>query len=458
MSNSFVRVPPDGAGKRIHTTQHNIDLTDVEIQHVHISDSKTPGNSVNIDDRGAMYITYTEGQPTLDPYHNTKISTECVLGIYEFSQDSYEDLYSKILLSGGTFEYINSTSSLKLSTSSVPTSKSEIITHRHHYYQPGTFIKGIFVVSCGDLGKTNNKRLWGLYNDRNGIYFTLDGTQIGVGIRSSSTGPTVDTTVFQSNWNVDKLDGTGQSGIILDVTKSYQYFIEYNWPAGIKRFGIYDPTDGRITCHIINESGKNPVSTLQNSSLPLSFTNENYGVVGSSSELNINSAVIKSDKNACYTFWRFADLECQGKSISTNTPIISFRPKVLLDNGNHNSINSYPEILSVYSTNPIKIQLAWTTVNQLTGATWTLDSVDGPLVADSGATSIDINSDNYWITNTFYVNGTENINLTPFFELNDEGILLNGDSTNDNILSIVGTALSGGSSDVTMTLQYRGLY
>ena len=102
MANSFVRVPPDGAGKRIHTTQHNIDLVDVEVQHMHLSDLNDPTKTLEIDKYGAAEVRYTEGQPTLDPYNNFKVSEENILGVYEFSNNSYDDLFYTKLVDGGT--------------------------------------------------------------------------------------------------------------------------------------------------------------------------------------------------------------------------------------------------------------------------------------------------------------------------------------------------------------------
>ena len=52
---------------------------------------------------------------------------------------------------------------------------------------------------------------------------------------------TVDTRVPQSEWNIDKADGTGPSGFILDITKIQMAYIDYSWyGAGKIRFGFKD--------------------------------------------------------------------------------------------------------------------------------------------------------------------------------------------------------------------------
>lgn len=464
MTNSFVRVPPDGAGKKIHTTQHTIDANAVETQHTHISDWDKPENTLEINDKGAALISFSEGEPILDTYNNLKVSQESMIGYYEFSSDSYDDLFFNYTSDGGTMNYYSGTSSHALLTTSTSNSHSQKTTNRHHYYMPGSFGKITMVVSCGDTGKDGNQRKWGYYNEYNGVFWALDGTGITVGYRSDITGTIINTFIPQSSWNGDKLDGTGLSGVILDVTKSYQYFINFNWPSGVARYGIQHPIHGRIICHILSGSGTGPLTLLRKASLPLRFSNKNIGSVAGGSQLNVLMGVVQTNSETVktYTFWRFGDLGCENKVVTTNTPILSLRPKIFLDNGNENSVNSYPETLSIYvsGTTTVKIGLVWSSLNILTGATWTMNSIDGPLEADSGATSIDVNSPDYWIWKTFYVNKDTpiNIDLTPFFELNDEGILLTGGETHEKIFTIVGSTVNGSTAWIDMTLSYRGLY
>tara|TARA_B100000073_G_scaffold145508_1_gene119787 strand:- start:5151 stop:11543 length:6393 start_codon:yes stop_codon:yes gene_type:complete len=52
---------------------------------------------------------------------------------------------------------------------------------------------------------------------------------------------TIDTRVAQSDWNIDKADGSGPSGFVLDITKIQMAYIDYSWyGAGKIRFGFKD--------------------------------------------------------------------------------------------------------------------------------------------------------------------------------------------------------------------------
>jgi len=57
---------------------------------------------------------------------------------------------------------------------------------------------------------------------------------------------TIDEKVAQSNWSIDKCDGTGPTGFNLDITKIQMAYIDYSWyGAGKIRFGFKD-NDGKV--------------------------------------------------------------------------------------------------------------------------------------------------------------------------------------------------------------------
>lgn len=462
MSNSYVRVPPDSSGKRIFAQEHTIGGNLVQVQTMNLGSGDDPTNLLNIDSQGAIYTRFSEGDPIIASYGDLKVLQEYIVGVYEHSIDGYDDLFYTDTLSGGTSTYDATKSRVVLAVTSDNYSKSCRTTNRYHYYQPGTSMLNIFSVSCGDTGKANNRRQWGIFSDEYGLFFELSGTTLNVVQRSNTTGTVIDDRISQDSWNLDKLNGSGRTGVFLNVTENSQYFISLNWPAGQVIFGIFDAELGRVPCHKIRNSGISAYPIIKHASLPVRFCNENIGLTSGSSELSEIMAAVKCEnQNPQYTFWRFGDLNCVGKTVTTNTPILSVRPKVLLDSGKHNHINSYPETLSVYSSGAsIKIQIVSHDGNILTGETWSLNSIGGPLEADSGATLIDTGSDEYWIMNTIYVKKDEalNFDLSRYFELNDEGILLAGDLATQNSITFVGTTLDGSSATVSMDFSYRALY
>jgi hypothetical protein len=83
---------------------------------------------------------------------------------------------------------------------------------------------------------TGIRRRLGLFDENNGFYFEDAGVLNGQGlpeynvvIRSSTSGSVVENRIPRSQWNGDKLDGTGPSGITADPTKQHMVNFEYEW-------------------------------------------------------------------------------------------------------------------------------------------------------------------------------------------------------------------------------------
>ena len=94
---------------------------------------------------------------------------------------------------------------------------------------------------------------FGLFDDNNGAFFRIKGTATGHEIeavrRSNATGTVIDEAIPQSQWNIDKLDGTGKSGIILDLDKVQMFSIEFSWyGVGGVAYGL-EIDRQRIICH-----------------------------------------------------------------------------------------------------------------------------------------------------------------------------------------------------------------
>lgn len=124
-------------------------------------------------------------------------------------------------------------------------------TFRRFNYQPGKsqliLITGVLKLSGGGTGV---ERRIGYFDDNNGVFFEDDGGTVGVTIRSNDSGTPVDTTVVQSDWNIDKMDGsshfnTNPSEITADWKKAHIFVIDFQWlSVGLIRFGL--EIDGQL--------------------------------------------------------------------------------------------------------------------------------------------------------------------------------------------------------------------
>lgn len=102
---------------------------------------------------------------------------------------------------------------------------------------------------------------------------TIGGTASGT-ISVVQTGVAhTDNWIYQSEWNVDKLDGTGTSGITLDPAKLNIFQIQFRWlGAGEIRWAIENPSNGDlIYFHHIHYSNRNTAVHLDNPSFRIGY-------------------------------------------------------------------------------------------------------------------------------------------------------------------------------------------
>jgi hypothetical protein len=164
-------------------------------------------------------------------------------------------------------------------------------TFRRFQYQPG---KSQSVVMTGVIGTptTGITRRIGLFDTKNGVFFESSPTAKNVVIRSFTSGSAVETRVAQSAWNIDKLDGTGASGLTLDFSKTNIFMIDFQWlGSGTVRFGFF--INGSIYyCHQIHHANIDALVYMSTPNLPLRYEISNSGAGGAASMLQICSTVI----------------------------------------------------------------------------------------------------------------------------------------------------------------------
>ncbi|OLO37231.1 hypothetical protein BTR23_13755 [Alkalihalophilus pseudofirmus] len=93
-------------------------------------------------------------------------------------------------------------------------------------YMPGFAAVGGIAVRLPNNPVGNQIVRWGLFEDTNGYFFGVDGTEGKfIAIRRAET----DTIILQDNWNVDPLNGTGPSGLTLNLADGHVFNIVFTW-------------------------------------------------------------------------------------------------------------------------------------------------------------------------------------------------------------------------------------
>lgn len=453
-TNSFVRVPPDSTGKRLHAQEHTVDAQVVQVPVHHLADVETPSNTLSVDVRGSASVRFSEGQPTLSGFGSLKVVCGRAIGVYESSLDTYAALFSETLVTGGTSSYTPVESSQVLGVTTANGSRAAMRTNRYHYYLPGSSNIFLMTVALGDLGKANNSRRWGGFDDNDGLFFELQGTTLNAVIRNSTSGTVVETRVAQASWNGDKLDGLGLSGydISTTLTNINIYWIDYQWlGAGRVRFGIYAPDGSRVTCHTFQNAGQHTLPYMRSGTLPAAFENVNTGVAGSSSEMRVVcSAVYTEGDFADYAFWRFSDVEKSLTALTTDAVAFSVRTLTTY-NGKHNSVVVYPETLNVWCDQPVSVTLWQETA--VTGGVW--EALASACEVNYTGT-VDTAAAQHFKT-LYFNTGATSLDLDKFFEKNDEGIMTSSDGT-AGVWSVLVTRLTASATNATLNLGYKELW
>jgi hypothetical protein len=148
-------------------------------------------------------------------------------------------VWETIVAGDGAVSHLPNESSASLTTGgTVADSKATIQTKVYHRYQPG---KSQLVLCTGVFGAAtaNVRRRYGYFDADNGLFFEQTSAGMHVVVRSKASGSVVDSRINQTAWNLDKLDGTGASGITIDWTKAQIFLIDLEWlGVGRVRFGI----------------------------------------------------------------------------------------------------------------------------------------------------------------------------------------------------------------------------
>ena len=141
-------------------------------------------------------------------------------------------------------------------------------------YQPG---KSQEIMLTGMLsGGTGLDMRYGLYeggtvapyDQYTGVFFQNNDNVLSVNI-GNAAGRESSQYAPQSAWNIDKLDGSGNSGITLDMTKVQIFIIDFEWlGTGRVRFGFV--LDGLIVyCHEFNNANATESTYMRTPNLPV---------------------------------------------------------------------------------------------------------------------------------------------------------------------------------------------
>ncbi len=235
-----------------------------------------------------------------DPFSRLKVSMPVTLlenvpgyGLNPLSMDTYT------LGAGATATFSASSSFVQLNTGAV-TSGNRVVRQTKAYapYFPG---KGqtILISFCPNKEDTTNvQKNVGYFDDNNGFFFRNNNNKLFLVWRTSTlTGAAFDNVIAQSDWNIDQFDGTGPSGVNLDLSKTQILYIDFQW-LGVGRARIGFGVDGNLfLAHEFLFTNNYAVPYMRSGFLPVRYEIRNTGLANTACTMKEICLAVMTEKS-----------------------------------------------------------------------------------------------------------------------------------------------------------------
>lgn len=355
------------------------------------------------------------------------------------------------LATGGTSTFTTNQAAVSLTVTTASGSLAARQSKQYINYMPG---RSQLALITGIMGakKTNVVQRIGLFDAANGFFFEQDSANLKVVRRTFTSGTAVDTAINQADWNIDKLDGTGQSGVILDMTRIQIFLIDFSWlGAGMVRFGFM--INGEIIyCHSVSFSNSITTVSISNPSLPVRYEIRNTGTTASSTTLSqVCSAVFSEGGHDPLTFVSSTNLGTTGVTSAGTVPLISVRP------ANNRRISLLPlDYSCIALTSNVEAVLSVYIGGTITGGTYATQAVNGANV-ELNITGTTFSATGAFLLSTTYM-GRQNRTLETQVLRTAMMAHQSLAGTNGEAITLVAQSVGGNNTQYLATLSWREIW
>jgi len=412
------------------------------------------------------------GQPTLrttnkvgqtDAFGRIRMSEPFTLGDYKHLY-GLDPNFIDYTVNGGTVEFQSNKACARLTTTSNSASRVVHQTKFYHHYMPG---KSQQILSSFNFyaATTNVTKRTGYFDDNNGIYFEQagDGTLSWV-IRTYTSGAPVENRKTQSEWNIDKCDGTGGSTFDIDITKTQLSFIEFQW-LGVGSVTVGFVHEGAfIPCHQFHHSNSLTTVYMSTPNLPVRCEIVNTGTTTGAYFDQICSTVASEGGYVeAGTDWAVSSPSLIALASGATLPVLAIRLKTTFKTYANRMIVRAGNINVFSDGENIKWRLIKLPAqSQLTGSTWVDVDDDSGVQYNATCTAF---TDGDELDNGFVgasTQGSQKAGGAPAANIPSSAkknyIIQNYDSSDSEIYVVVATNLGAQSTNVGVGFQWREIY
>ena len=395
-------------------------------------------------------VSFNPNDPTLDSFERLRVSEPRVAFEYGFNAmapATATTIWESTAYGAGTEALTTNLYGTALTTTTATATGRWIQSYNHIRYAPGISTLLRFTFNLLTPTATALRQRIGMFTDQgtfpstagDGFFFENDAGTKSFVMRymTQGAGGTEDR-VSQSSWNMDKLDGTGTSGINLDWTKAQHLVCEFQYlGVGTIRFGFETGPAGVVWAHEMHTVNVKAEAWCRTGSLPVRAECYNYGASTANNLILINCVVLQEGDVADFRGWKYfggtsgSTAKVGGLTAATWYPVMGIRAAATNDLTKRARIlpTSVSFTVAVVATGPTALQVGLMMLGTPnTSASYAVTTGGSAAVIDTAATAATA------ITGTTIWNAIiPNVVGTYTFDLK---------TMNDNA-NLIGTAASG---------------
>lgn len=385
--------------------------------------------------------------PGVDAFGRFRTSQPFTIFDGKFVETDGSLFWDTALVGGGAATWTSAESTYTLTNGTASGDSVTRQTKEYFNYQPG---KSQLIMMTGVMGaiKANVRQRIGYFDNNNGLFFEEDGTNLKVVRRTNTSGSPVDNTVNQASWNIDPMNGSGPSGITIDMSKTQIFVIDFEW-LGVGRVRMGFVVNGIIYyCHQFLNANSLTLVYMARPSLPCRYEMTNTGVAASGTSMKqICSTVISEGGFNMPGVVRAVDTGSTAITVSsTLIPLLSIRLKSANIRSKLRTVLMHLEITN---NQTMLWRLLWNAA--LTGPSWT--SVSSTSVAEYDTTASAVSGGDALLAG--YVTGNDSQDLNNLYSrLN---VVSNIAGTSD-ILTIAAMSVGGSNSTACASMMFEEVY
>jgi hypothetical protein len=310
----------------------------------------------------------TDWRPQFSNNNRLKVAPFQTVFFNTFQYGKETDVWDERVVGIGTATHNASASNVIMEVGSTAGSKVIRQTKNVMRYIPGRPATLAFAIRL-EQPQVGIRRRFGLFDEYNGAYFEDDGGTYSYVIRTSTTGITTEVRVSRDDWNGEKFDGNGWTGVTADPTKQQMISIGYEWyGAGTVDFAWLIKGE-TIKSHTFDNSNIQDKVWCSTPFLPIRCEIENITGVAGTHYLyqGSNSLIQEGEPEKLGTLLSIANPITGTTMTSANTfyPILSIRLK-------SNSLTGVMLLRSLQAATNDNTNVYWKLIENATntGGTW----------------------------------------------------------------------------------------